>query len=175
MADTQATPTQSAIPRAAGVPTEFTPSQYDITQYSYPSDLYSNNQVYGGNYVIFYINVSEDSRVLKVNKEPTVDASLVPARMQGDLAANNYNAAQTVAGIAGPSAVPLAAAGALAGATAGLSKAWSARVAHRGSPAAFDSPRFLVARRQGLACLVLTPGAARCRDVHGSRHPGGGV
>lgn len=118
MADTQATPTQSAIPRAAGVPTEFTPSQYDITQYSYPSDLYSNNQVYGGNYVIFYINVSEDSRVLKVNKEPTVDASLVPARMQGDLAANNYNAAQTVAGIAGPSAVPLAAAGALAGATA---------------------------------------------------------
>jgi hypothetical protein len=118
MADTQATPTQSAAPRAAGVPTEFTPTQYDIKQYSYPSDLYSNNQVYGGNYVIFYINVAEDSRVLKVNKEPTVDASLVPARMQGDLTANNYNGAQTVAGIAGPSAVPLAAAGALAGATA---------------------------------------------------------
>jgi len=122
MADTQATPTKSAPPRAAGVPTEFTPSQYDIKQYSYPSDLYSNNQVYGGNYVIFYINVAEDSRVLKVNKEPTVDASLVPARMQGDLASNNYNLAQTIAGTAGPSAIALGAAGAAAGAVAAPGK-----------------------------------------------------
>jgi len=116
MADTQASPPKAAVPRAAGVPTTFTAGQYDIKQYSYPSDLYSNNQVYGGNYVIFYINVAEDSRVLKVNKEPTVDASLVPARMNGDLSARNYNLAQTIAGTAGPSV----AVGALGGAAAGV-------------------------------------------------------
>jgi hypothetical protein len=74
--------------------------------------------VYGGNYVIFYINAAEDSRVFKVNREPTVDASLVPARMNGELSSKNYNMAQTVAGAAGPSAVPLALAGAAAGAAA---------------------------------------------------------
>jgi hypothetical protein len=77
--------------------------------------LYSNNQVYGGNYVIFYINVAEDSRVLKVHKEPTVDASAVPARMNGDLSARNYNELQTIAGTTGPSIAEGATAGAAAG------------------------------------------------------------
>jgi hypothetical protein len=122
MADTKAAPPKSGPPRQAGVPTGFTASQYNIGQFQYPSDLYSNNMEYGGNYVIFYINVAEDSRVLKVNSEPTVDPSLVPARMRGDLVAQNYNLAQTVAGTTGPSI----AAGALGGAAAGALGAPSA-------------------------------------------------
>ena len=31
-------------------------SPYQVKQHMYPSDLLSDNQQYGGNYVIFYIN-----------------------------------------------------------------------------------------------------------------------
>jgi hypothetical protein len=102
-------------------------SQYNVGQYQYPSDLFRNNNVYGGNYVIFYINVAEDSRILQGDKEPTIDPSQVPARLRGDLVGNDYNSAQIVAGAAG---APLASAqgvgtvatGAAAGAVAGAKK-----------------------------------------------------
>ena len=102
-------------------------SQYNVGQYQYPSDLFRNNTVYGGNYVIFYINVAEDSRILKDGKEPTIDPSQVPARLRGDLVGQDYNSAQIMAGAAG---APLASAegvgtvatGAVAGAVAGAKK-----------------------------------------------------
>jgi hypothetical protein len=43
---------------------------YDIKQLQYPNDLYGNNMEYGGNYVIFYINVAEDSRILRMDQTP---------------------------------------------------------------------------------------------------------
>jgi hypothetical protein len=116
------TPPPSPLNATVGAPRDFLASAYNIGQFQYPQDLYSNNREYGGNYVIFYINVAEDSRILKMNKEPTVDASLVPPRLRGDLAAQNYNLAQTIAGTTGPSI----AAGALAGAGAGVLNAGSA-------------------------------------------------
>jgi len=111
MADNTTTVASSSLNPQRGAATSFTPTQYNISQYQYPSDLYSNNSVYGGNYVIFYINVAEDSRIFAVNKEPTVDPKLVPARLRGDLASQNFNTAQTTVG----AAAPLAVGGAVAG------------------------------------------------------------
>jgi hypothetical protein len=100
-------------------------SQYNVGQYQYPADLFRNNTVYGGNYVIFYINVAEDSRVIKEAKEPTMDPSQVPARLRGDLVGQDYNSAQAIAGAGGANVIENAGqvgAGAVAGAVAGAKK-----------------------------------------------------
>jgi hypothetical protein len=100
-------------------------SQYAIGQYQYPADLFRNNTVYGGNYVIFYINVAEDSRVIKESSEPTMDPSQVPARLRGDLVGQDYNSAQAVAGAGGANVIEnggAVGAGAVAGAVAGAKK-----------------------------------------------------
>lgn len=39
--------------------------KYDVSQYTYPRDLFSSDHQYGGNYVVFYINVAEDSKLFK--------------------------------------------------------------------------------------------------------------
>jgi len=115
-----------------GVPTVFSADKYAIGQHQYPNDLYSNQKQYGGNFVVFYINVAEDSRALKENTEPTVDPSDIPPRYQGDAAANNYNTAQTVAGAAGPGA----GAGLVGGMATGIPAAYQAAVNVRTTAAA---------------------------------------
>lgn len=122
----------SGPPLQSGVPTTFLSDKYAVGQYQYPNDLLGNTQEYGGNYVIFYINVAEDSRILKVDSEATVDPADIPPRYQGDMAANNYNTAQTVAGAAGPGAV----AGTAAGMASGISSAYKAAGAVRETAAA---------------------------------------
>lgn len=97
----------------------FNSNQYNIGQFQYPEDLYSNKSDYGGNYVIFYINVAEDSRILKTKKEPTVNPKDVPPRLRGDMAGQNYNTAQAIAGMAGPMIGTAVAGGAIAGAVDG--------------------------------------------------------
>jgi len=57
-------------PRGEG--SQFEVGKYDINNYSYPSDLYDNRGKYGGNYAIFYINVSTDSKLLKDPRVETV-------------------------------------------------------------------------------------------------------
>lgn len=121
----------SGPPLQAGVQTTFSADKYDIGQFQYPSDLYTNSKEYGGNYVIFYINVAEDSRILSVDNEPTVNPEDVTPRLQGDMAANNYNTAQTVAGAAGPMAL----AGLAAGTATGISSAYRAAVNVRATAA----------------------------------------
>jgi hypothetical protein len=79
---------------------------YNIKQFQYPIDLHSNNGLYGGNYVIFYINVAEDSRILKKSKEDIVDPASVPARLRGDAADTGAGWAQTVGGGMIKGAVP---------------------------------------------------------------------
>jgi uncharacterized protein YcfJ len=66
--------------------------KYDIEQFSYPSDLYSNRGEYGGNYAIFYINVSSDSKLIKEDKAETVE-DYTP-RDRGDLVAMGLTGAQ---------------------------------------------------------------------------------
>lgn len=47
--------------------------KYSIDQLTYPEDLFSSRQIYGGNYVVFYVNVPEDSKLLKDEKQETVN------------------------------------------------------------------------------------------------------
>lgn len=47
-------------------------NKYSFTQHSYPNDLFGSDPNYGGNYVVFYINVAEDSRLIKNKVEKTV-------------------------------------------------------------------------------------------------------
>lgn len=51
----------------------FQNSKYNITQHMYPEDLMSSSGEYGSNYVVFYINVAEDSKLIKENEDLIVD------------------------------------------------------------------------------------------------------
>ena len=105
-----------------GKPTDFLSNKYNIEQMQYPQDLYSNNQEYGGNYVIFYINVAEDSRVLTVNKEKTIDPKDVPTRLRGMNSEQQFNSAQAIGGASGATAIKVGAPAALAGGAANYKK-----------------------------------------------------
>jgi len=59
-------------------------NKYTVKNAQYPSDLYDNNMVYGGNYVIFYINVADDSKLLTEDNATTI-AGDIPARQRGGL------------------------------------------------------------------------------------------
>lgn len=84
-----------------GAPTTFNQSnQYNVTSTSYPEDLMDHNDRYGGNYVIFYINVQEDSKFLQTATmgSAQVDPSSVPPRMRGESIALSQNGAGPGAG-----------------------------------------------------------------------------
>lgn len=49
-------------------PRAYNYDKYEVDRISYPSDLFSSKNVYGDNYVVFYINVPENSKYLKENK-----------------------------------------------------------------------------------------------------------
>lgn len=58
--------------------TTFNPNsiKYDVGNLSYPNDLFaSDNNRYGGHYVIFYINVLEDSKLIRDKLVDTVETS----------------------------------------------------------------------------------------------------
>jgi hypothetical protein len=71
-----------------GGASKFEGGKYDITSYSYPSDLMASDGRYGGNYAIFYINVATDSKLFKDKSVKTVDD--FPARDRGDLVAQGF-------------------------------------------------------------------------------------
>ena len=110
---TQAAPPVEKPPKKLYTPrggaSEFESGKYDIEQFSYPSDLYSNTGEYGGNYAIFYINVSTDSKLIKEDKAETVDD--YPPRDQGDMVAMGLTGAQLATG----NTIATAAEGAIAG------------------------------------------------------------
>ena len=102
---------------ARGPATTFDQSKYKIENLSYPSDLMADDKRYGGNYVIFYINVAIDSKLFKDKKDvngfdvETISDTDVPPRDRGDLIAMNLTpgkltaaygtGAMAVAGIVG--------------------------------------------------------------------------
>ena len=51
--------------------------KYTIDRMEYPSDLFSSRNVYGDNYVVFYINVPENSKYLKENENAATTAETV--------------------------------------------------------------------------------------------------
>lgn len=101
----------------------FENSKYNITQHMYPEDLMSSSGEYGSNYVVFYINVAEDSKLLKDNKDSIVDD--IPPRDFGDAAASirkdEISGTTVAAGISLANGVIAGIGGGLrAGVTAGL-------------------------------------------------------
>jgi hypothetical protein len=80
----------------------FESSKYDIQSTQYPSDLYSNTREYGGNYVLFYINIVEDSKLLpKQGGSVSVLNDQVSNRLRGDLVGLNLSKTQSAGAAAG--------------------------------------------------------------------------
>ena len=80
-------------------------TQYQTSSVMYPDDLMQEtNNPYGGNYVIFYINVHEDSMLTKQEGAAFVTSG-IPPRVRGELAGSQYSAAtQEILGAAAGSA-----------------------------------------------------------------------
>jgi len=96
----------STLYKGRGGPVEFDADKYKISQHSYPSDLMGPVGEYGGNYVIFYINVAVDSKLLKDPSTQTVEDNT--PRDNGDLTALSNKYGTGVAGaIAAPAGVAL--------------------------------------------------------------------
>ena len=117
----------SSLYQARGGAATFDLNAYKIEQHSYPSDLMSPIGEYGGNYVVFYINVAIDSKLLKDPSVQTVDDAT--PRDAGDAAAtsNKYQsgAAGVVAGQTGVALAGLAVSGNLTSQTSGINASGS--------------------------------------------------
>ena len=138
-----------------GPASAFETSKYKIDNLQYPANLMSPE--YGGNYVVFYINVAEDSKLFKdgtdVNgqKVETVSDADLPPRDRGDLIAMKLSKTELVAaygvGAIGVGAVLGAVtggtSGALKGAQAGLVPTVGVGVAASMSASATRSQRRL--------------------------------
>lgn len=83
--------------------------RYTTQGLSYPSDLLSgNNNQYGGNYVVFYVNVREDSVLARNNDSAYVPPDVQLNRQRGsatDLSRAEIATAVGVAGVAGTTGV----------------------------------------------------------------------
>jgi hypothetical protein len=96
-------------------------NKYSTTGLSYPQDL-MNNEKYGGNRVIFYINTSVDSRVLKSGSEVAVVEG-VQRNMRGELVGQKISTGQAMTAAGGVAAVKGAVAGGIIGKKALLAAA----------------------------------------------------
>jgi len=75
-------------------------SKYSVERHSYPRDLIDSTGQYGGNYVIFYINVQTDSKLAQPNSGVEFVEDLTP-RDRGDLIAQNLTTGKLLAANAG--------------------------------------------------------------------------
>ena len=97
-----------------GESTYYDRNQFNVDGLMYPNDLMAetNNQ-YGGNYVIFYVNVHEDSMLVKSGKNAFVDGANIPPSQRGDFAAQNLSEgtitlAATTAGVIAANTIDVA-------------------------------------------------------------------
>lgn len=103
---------EASRPALRGTATSFT-NQYSIGQYSYPLDLMSPEKPYAGNYVVFYINVHEDSSLFRENKATVVEGN-IPNRTKGFLSGQQMDDESVKKVAAGINAIGGGAAGAIA-------------------------------------------------------------
>lgn len=90
-------------------------SKYDISNLSYPSDLFaSEGYRYGGHYAIFYINVAEESKLLTEKKAETVPIN-ADERLRASINLTGLDTKNVIAG----SAITGAAAGTILGSLGG--------------------------------------------------------
>lgn len=128
MADAQSgIPAANAIPRNNYQPKSFDSAQskYTVEDYQYPENLMGSIKEYGSNYVMFYINVNEASKMLQnANAEElTVDID-TDERVMKQLSGKKYSletvaAIQVATGLLGGTAVGGALGTALTGALGG--------------------------------------------------------
>ena len=71
-----------------GTGSKYNAGKYDVGVHQFPSDLFSNQGQYGGNWVTFYINVSSGSKLIKNNLVATTTNDTPSMR-------NNVNASGT--------------------------------------------------------------------------------
>lgn len=122
MANQNGTKPASAIPLSQYEPKKFDNNKYQINSYQYPEDLTGNSSSYGSNYVIFYINVNEESKMLKnddVNKNILTTQIPKNERINKHLSGKNYSKETVIAA----SAALGAAAGTILGSAVGSSGA----------------------------------------------------
>ena len=111
----------NAIPKNNYAPKSFESNQkkYSVEGYSYPENLMGHMAEYGSNYVLFYINVNEASKMLK---NPATDLTVdidTSERIKKGITGKEYSTASILAVQAAVGATQGAAAGgALAGALA---------------------------------------------------------
>jgi len=92
-------------------------SPYEVKQHMYPEDLLAAGGKYGGNYVIFYINVAVDSKLAQSLTNDNFVDNITP-RDRGDLIAQNLTTGKLFA-----SAATLNASGAILGKSLGIGEA----------------------------------------------------
>jgi len=63
-------------------------SKYAAAALTYPLDLFTDREIYGGNYVVFYINVPSNSALIK--GKPEFTTSLDTAQLRGGIASAEY-------------------------------------------------------------------------------------
>lgn len=123
-------------------PNDFQKAKYSVQSYSYPIDLLKEGQSgsdneYGQNYVVFFINVSEDSKIVKSGNAATINNDNISPRKRAEIIGrnkdNNINAETaavaatvtgaisdlTVARVASSIGVPIGNIGTIGGAAAG--------------------------------------------------------
>src|SRR6056300_328744 len=62
-------------------------NKYSISNHAYPNDIEGRQEEYGNNYAMFYINVSEDSKLSRTGSDELFVKD-IPPRDQGELAAS---------------------------------------------------------------------------------------
>lgn len=106
----------SAVPASTYQPKSFDKSTYEVSSYQYPSDLmvqearkgmpngqsYANK--YGNNYVVFYINVNNESKMLK---NPNILTTPIDAseRVKKEIVGKDYNQIATGAAVTAEAAL----------------------------------------------------------------------
>jgi hypothetical protein len=88
--------------------------KYSIDQLTYPEDLFSSRQIYGGNYVVFYVNVPEDSKLITEQNQETVNIG-DSERFRARINQEGYGTGAAVAGAAAVGALGSTILGALGG------------------------------------------------------------
>lgn len=78
--------------------------KYNVQNHMYPSDLMASDGRYGGNYVIFYINVAVDSKLAKTLSEDQFVKEIAP-RDRGDLIGQKLSTNQLIGAVATANAI----------------------------------------------------------------------
>lgn len=99
---TTETPTETAAPSRAASAETSTPTattttakspsanKYEVKQHMYPDDLMSDESKYGKHYVIFYINVASDSKLVN-GKNAAATVNEMTPRDAGDMVGSNMS------------------------------------------------------------------------------------